>query len=259
MSRILILQSASDTGDRSSTEVRAVRTATMLMDGFSVVNCTAASLDAHRDALIGGAMPVGSVEFIRKAFEVMGVQEPANISYPPGCEPHLHRQVQKSTAHQVVYGSGAHFVKPLTTKAFTGFVLDRGYGSPGMSDHDLEQYHALFKLPRDTPVWVSEPVKWLSEWRYTVRNGSIVGRARYDQLEDKNTPEPDIAAVNACIADLNIDHPHAVDFGVLSTGQSALVEVNDFWAIGLYEGSLIPTHYLKLLLCRWDSICKQTP
>ncbi len=250
----ILLQSASDIDNRPSKESRAIRMAAMLMDGIRVMNTSAKELDKHKNELLAGAMPVGSVEFVRRAFHVIGVQEPPNISYPPGCESHLHRKVEQTTAHQVVYGVGAHFVKPVTTKAFTGFVLDRTYGAPGLNPHDIEQSHALFKLPGDTAVWVSQPVEWLCEWRFYVQDGVSIGRARYDEdgADDASEPDPDV--VQRCIADLSIAHPYALDVGVLSTGQTAIVEVNDAWAVGLYGDALDAKVYLKFLISRWKSI-----
>jgi hypothetical protein len=42
--------------------------------------------------------------------------------------------------------------------------------------------------------------------------------------------------------------------GVLSTGETAIVEVNDFWAIGLYDRALNPRVYLDLLQRRWNAL-----
>ena len=60
-----------------------------------------------------------------------------------------------------------------------------------------------------------------------------------------------------CINDLGLEHPYVLDFGVLSGGETALVEANDFWAIGLYEKSMSSQDYLSLLNARWSSILGQ--
>jgi hypothetical protein len=103
-------------------------------------------------------------------------------------------------------------------------------------------------------VWVSEPVTWLSEYRYYVFESEILGMARYDQLETEDAPEPELSVVQQCIADLAIAHPYALDMGVLSTGVTALVEANDAWAIGLYDGALKAPEYVRFLVTRWRSL-----
>lgn len=124
-----------------------------------------------------------------------------------------------------------------------------------MEQHDREQHLAFMAMPADAPVWISEPVQWLSEWRYYVANNAVVGRARYDSNEDE-APEPDEYTVKKCIRDMATSHPYVLDFGVLSTGETALVEANDAWAIGLYAEALSPRDYLYFLRSRWRILFK---
>ncbi|HLO94579.1 MAG TPA: ATP-grasp domain-containing protein [Burkholderiaceae bacterium] len=49
---------------------------------------------------------------------------------------------------------------------------------------------------------------------------------------------------------------YALDFGVLSTGQTVLVEANDAWALGLYGGGPAPGHYVELLTARWRQLLR---
>lgn len=79
-----------------------------------------------------------------------------------------------------------------------------------------------------------------------------------------DAPEPDGRLVGEMATDLSdefryqaddaLSQPFALDVGVLATGQTALVEVNDAWAIGLYENALSPSEYYRFLISRWDSI-----
>ena len=244
----IILQNSGDA------ESRAVRMASMLTDDIQVTNASIEGLQDHQVMLGKGAMPVGSVQFVRRAMVLTGITEPENLSYPPGCEPYTKRQIWSSTAGRALNMDGKRFIKSFETKVFTGFVLDSDAGALGLSNHDQIQYNALCGLMSDAPVWVSEPVSWVSEFRYYVMDSGIIGHARYDQEESNTVPEPDIGVVHQCIADLSIPHPYALDMGVLSSGDTALVEVNDAWAIGLYGGALKPYDYVRFLAARWSNL-----
>jgi hypothetical protein len=238
----------------NSSEVRAARTAIMLSNEHRATNCSLENLPTLRGELRLGAVPIGSVEFVRAAMEQVSIAEPPNLSYPPGCEPFLHRNVRLMPAGSIM---GRWFVKPRTTKAFTGFVYDSEQSPAALDEHDRQQREMLLALPKDTPVFVCEPIQFQSEWRYYIQGRRIIGQARYDDEVDENAPAPQLDVVNACIQVLGIDHPYALDFGVLSNGRTALVEANDAWALGYYQGSMLPKRYLDLLIERWQIICNQ--
>lgn len=231
-------------------ETRAVRLACMLLDNMVVHNSTIDKLDQYSSQLKNGALPVGSVEFVRCAMEVANIQEPENISYPTLAMPYLRRNVEQCQLGDV---DGKYFIKPVSTKLFNGFVHDSNLiDMSEISAHDIEQYSTIKDLPKDTLVWRSDPVQWLSEWRYYVAHGFVIGSARYD--DGSSEAEPDVKTVRQCIRDLNLDHPYVLDFGVLSTGETALVEVNDAWAIGLYGKALDSRDYFYFLRSRWRLI-----
>lgn len=237
--------------DPSSHETRTVRRAIMLSNDIPVVTCTANTLRQHARVLNEGALPVGSVEFVRAAMRLAHITEPANMSYPPQVREYLCRSVQTLQAGQVI---GHVFVKPVQTKLFTGFVFDTMKAREQYSEHDQEQYDLFMSMSPAAQVYTSDPVEWRSEWRYYVAKGCIIGQARYDQGEDDNAPVPNIEVVQSCVNDLALDHPYALDFGVLSSGETALVEVNDAWAIGLY-GTALPAHmYMSFLQERWSHL-----
>lgn len=212
------------------------------------------SMADHEVALRqGAALPVGSVEFVRRAIALAGIAEPGNISYPEPLRPYLRRAVRRCAAGRV---TGRQFVKPTTTKAFTGFVFD----DPDLlSDHDREQYSAFLSLPPETQVWTSEPVTWLSEFRYYVIGNEVRGDGRYDDGPD-DMPTPDIFLVGemAAVMAQAPDAPAAfsIDVGVLDTGETALVECNDAWALGYYKGTLSHRDYIEMLWRRWEQLAR---
>ena len=232
----------------ASTEIRTARQA-CLVDNIANVNCTIAGLSAYQSELTSGsALPVGSVEFVREAMRVACIPEPPNISYPEASQRFLGRKVHRVPAGQVI---GTWFVKPVATKGFGGFVFDTLSDDRAYSCADRESLSAFMRLPADAPVWISEPVKFVSELRYYYRAGECIGFARYDQSGADEAPIPDFALVDSCARASGISSPFAIDFGVLDDGRSVLVEFNDFWALGLYGHALSPTTYLSALSERW--------
>ncbi|WP_137917198.1 ATP-grasp domain-containing protein [Hydrogenophaga sp. 2FB] len=246
----IILQSPS-TG-----ETMAVRTAVMLQDsGAATVHAaTTETLEAKETILRAGAMPVGSVEFVRLAMKLAGIKEPQNLSYPPGSARFLGRWLQVHGIGEALASTEPIFIKPLTTKMFNGFVYQPLAPSHLLSEHDQEQLTVARGLKPETLVYVSPQVQFLSEWRFYIQGGTVVGQARYDADGRDDAPEPDFFVVLDCIQSLAIDHPYALDMGVLADGTTALIETNDFWALGFYRGAMKPKQYLDCLVDRWKSL-----
>lgn len=223
-----------------------------LVHDIPTANCSLEGLFAYEQELKSGrALPVGSVEFVRAAMAVAKIPEPDNMSYPEACQRFLGRTIHKTKAGQVI---GNWFVKPVITKAFTGFVYDSNRTEPSSSAADRESLQAFLAMPPATPVWISEPVKFMSEWRCYVQNGLILGTVRYDPDGPEDAPEPALDVVLECIAASGITSPFAADFGVLDDGRTVLIEVNDFWALGLYDRAILPMQYLNALHERWTDL-----
>lgn len=247
-----------------TSETREIRMAAMLMPAGSchVHTSTYEGLDdLHQGLLRSGALPVGSVEFVRQAMALAGIQEPANLSYPNGCEPFLGRTIARRRAGSVI---GRWFVKPVQTKLFNGFVFDTMQDPAALDEHDREQYDTFMGLDANTEVLISEPVDFRGEWRFYVdprKTPAALAWARYDDHPDDDTPLPDINVVRDFVGAMHIDHPYAADFGVTSEGQTVLVEANDFWALGLYKGteSITGKAYLDLLSARWQMLLDSRP
>ena len=235
----------------STAEGRAVGLACTLLD-LPVQTVSLGALRNHRVELAAGALPVGSVEFVREAMGVLGVAEPAPLSYVAEIQPLLGRQVRMLALDQV---RGTQFVKPVQTKQFTGFVWTESAPDSQYNEHDLEQLQVLRALPQDTMLWVADPVVFQCEWRYYVLDGRVLGAARYDPdgAEDAPSPAGDVleAALIAMGRAPGAPVAYALDLGVLADGRTVAVEINDAWAIGLYGGALGPRDYLQLLAARW--------
>lgn len=249
MTRSVLLQAV------PSAEIRAVRVACLTLDGIQIHTAPMEGINAFRGQLERGEMmPVGSVEFVLEAMSIAGIEPPPAPGFPAQLQPWLHRTVSRTTLAKLAGIQGRTFVKPVETKLFNGFVFDPQTSVKDLDEHDREQLASMGKLDVSTEIWTSPVVEFISEFRYYVMDGRIAGQGRYDPDGADDAPAPDLRQVEAAIAAYGASAPFAIDMGVLSTGLTALVEVHDAWAIGLYGRALSPQDYYRFLCNYWDHL-----
>lgn len=192
---------------------------------------------------------VGDMNCIYGAMKQLGIPIPKADSYPKSLSQFLYREVKLSRLKDIeaslFYSGGFNpiFIKPAhTQKKFTGFVLE--------SEQDL---YKLSDVSKQIEIWCSQIVKWLSEWRVYVVNYEIRAISWYEgDIELK----PDKDAIGKAISLLrkNGDSPKsfAIDFGVLSSGETALIEMNDGFAVGAYE--VTQADYTDMVVSRWQEL-----
>lgn len=167
--------------------------------------------------------------------------EPAVINYPESLHKYLGRQIWTTPVKNLDKQLIPYFTKPLSEKMAPGMVI--------RSLDDLDVYNILDK---DSVMLCSEPVDFVSEWRFFVVNRQLLGSSFYkgDSALKCNS--------NVVLAAINeyIDGPanYAIDFGVTNDGRTLLIEVNDGYAIGCYE--LEDVLYARFLKARWDEIVR---
>lgn len=226
-----------------------------LSHGLQSLVSSTESIDAHASILQSGkALPVGTVDFVRKSMRLAGIREPGSLSYPHPLRFALRRKVLQCLAGEV---AGHWFVKPVATKRFSGFVLDPRSSPDQWPECDRVEYAVFQSIPPETPVWISAPVCWRAECRYYILDGEIRGYGRYDDGPDE-WPEPDLRKVRAWVRDWascsGTPVAFSLDAGVLETGETALVECNDAWALGFYTGTLSFSDYILMLSSRWSEL-----
>lgn len=230
-----------------------------LVEDIPVSGASVEDLERHAAELARGTcVPIGTVEFVRCAMGLAGIREPANLSYPRVLEPYLHRRLERIAAGLVV---GRWFVKPAATKAFTGFVFDTFADPADLDAHERAQCEAFLALEPEESVWMGEVVTWRSEVRYYVLDGQIVGEGRYDDgHDDALLPARSIVGemTRRFSASPGAPVAFAIDAGVLDCGTTALVEVNDAWALGFYSGTVEPRGYVRMLWRRWRQLAAQS-
>lgn len=205
--------------------------------------------------LTEGSFVCGDIPCCETAMTQLGLPIPEPDDYPECLRPFLHRRVWKSTLRDLIHdfdmgGGKPVFVKPADKlKRFTGFVFD-----------SISAISSAHGSSRRDPVYCADVVTWLTEYRVYVTHGVIQGILNYDGdkkvMIDATVAEAAIAALRE-VGKLKAGF--AIDFGVLADGRTALIEMNDGYAIGNY--GLDPAKYTDMLLTRWEELAaqKKTP
>jgi len=200
-------------------------------------------LSVSRETLVAGEIPV-----VENALGQIGIQFSRIDSYPECLHELLKRRIWKSDLSRVLSDleSGIIndvFVKPSDrAKKFTGFVIN--------SHSDL---YGLGGISRKTPVYCSEVVDWISEFRVYIINSSVAGIRNYSGDPEIEIDESIVKKALFILEELNVAPAgYAIDFGVLKNGETALVEMNDGYSLGSYN--LEDDKYADLLLARWEEL-----
>lgn len=205
-------------------------------------------IDRGRAPLSRSTLVAGSKPFVTGALRQLGLGQPRIEDYPSCLTPFLHRRVWRSTVGEAMRAvrSGTPapvFIKPaLRRLRFGGFVL-RG-------PVDV----ALFEgASRTTDVYCGEVVEWRSEVRCFVAGGELLGTVTYAG-QDVEQPDRDVVdrAIRAYEESGTAPAGYALDIGVLGTGDTALVEVNDAWALGSWRFD--SQKYTQCILARWGEL-----
>jgi ATP-grasp domain, R2K clade family 2 len=203
-------------------------------------------LPLDRQSLVVGDMPC-----IFGALQQLAIPEPLPNDYPASLSEFLHRRVWRSTLEKLEFSlregicSGI-FAKPANRcKRFKGCVFD--------SEYDLFR---VYGVSRQEVLLCAEVVRWLSEYRIYVVNSEI---RSVDWYAGDREVAIDLQEVGRAINALDIAGEsyagYAIDFGVLATGETALVEMNDGFAIGAYQ--IDSKNYTDLIWARWAQLLSQ--
>lgn len=190
----------------------------------------------------------GNITVMHNVFRQLGVEVPATHDYPAIIQPYLKRKVWSGDLQDIlgpIYnGTTADiFIKPKSNlKKFTGFIV-RG----------VDDLYQLGNISTHTEVWASEVVCWISEFRVFVVNGQIRGTCYYngnpDVLLDESVVHNTVALYEASG---EAPSAYGIDFGVMDTGETALIEVNDGYSLGCYD--LDGKDYADIIETRWNEI-----
>jgi hypothetical protein len=195
---------------------------------------------------------VACIETTNKYFERFGMPPKKALNIPDELNQwkYLRRAIKKTTmgdlrehAEGYIKTNNGIFVKPDgRAKEFIGGVVEAADRVP-----------IFFKdIADDCPILLSEPVKFVSEYRGYVIDGQLVGLYWY--IGDFRI-FPDVAIIEEAIKDYTSQPAgYSIDFGVTDKGETLLIECNDGWSLGNY--GLDAGKYSKLLARRWMEIMK---
>ena len=200
----------------------------------------------RRIILLPGDFVAGGLQVTLPALRQLGVYNYRNDDYPEELVKYLHRNVWSGNMkyfRRRIETDGEIapvFIKPMRkVKRFTGRVISTA-----------DDLAPLCNIGGNVELYCSEPVRWVSEYRVPVIHGKIQGYFWYD--DDKSiTVDP--AEVEKMVHDyVTAPWAYCLDVGVLDTGETALVEVNDAFSIGMYAG--MEKCYGDLLTTRWNEL-----
>ncbi len=211
-------------------------------DGFRQLGWEVVKFHQIEEVAEPDASPVfvAGIGMVRKRLRQLGIERVEDeIEYPESLRPFLKRRVWQSTLQKVIREQELNvFIKPVQTKLFKGKVVRHFRDFIGLRYED------------EIPIWCSEVVELITEWRCFVRYGKLIDVRRYtgrwDSQLDSDVVQAAIAAFDAQPA------AYGLDFGVNAQGEHYLVEVNDGHSLGTY--GTWPIAYAKFLSARWAEL-----
>lgn len=186
----------------------------------------------------------GHIGAIRQRLTYLGLPIP-ELGYPQELSHYLGRKIWNDTINHINNSPELWpvFIKPHEDKRFTGVLVRSpkdlmGCGSDGT----------------DFPVYCSEPVDFVAEWRCFVRYGKILDVRRYSG-NWKCVPDYDL--MEKVVSEYtSAPNGYGIDFGLTSEGRTLFLEVNEGYSLGTY--GLLPNKYAKLLSARWAELTGTT-
>lgn len=208
-----------------------------------IISLTCAELFKAQDQGLTPFAVSGNFYFVDRLLAMSNNPHPALLSdYPDELYGYLHRNLESGTPRDLTSERCPIFIKPKYQKLFTGFVCNDPFDYRFISH----------RVSSNEPLWLSEEVKWISEWRVYVVNGKIGHISHYD---GSRSIHPDRDCIEEMVSKLSAQN-YVMDVGVLSNRQTALVEVNDGIAVAAYEGCNANV-FGELLVNRWQEMMKE--
>lgn len=197
------------------------------------------SLELSRETLVAGGLRV-----VEAAMKKIGMPVPDANNLPERLQSYRGRDTWASTwgeLRQKYSATGPP--KPLFVKP-----LNRNKGFPSIALFNADDFVSLSRLSDDDEVLVAEYVLFESEWRCFVCRGQVIEISHY---QGELFTYPDANVIRSAIKDFGDEAPagYAIDFGVLDSGKTVLVEVNPGYSLGSY--GLNAVEYSELLEARW--------
>lgn len=209
-------------------------------DGTNLKSLDKYSFDLKNDILIG------SVEATCLFFAKCGIEVPRYLGYPDQLKEHFHRNIRATTFGKLVDVKPPYFIKPKNgVKSFTGCLVK------DIKSHQfIRDYYP--EVSDDTEIYLSEPIEFISEYRCFIHKGVLKGIQWY---AGDFTVFPNTFTIHQMVKDFK-DCPvsYTLDVGIydIAHSKTALVEINDMWAIGSY--GFDAKQYVRMVIDRFQEI-----
>lgn len=183
------------------------------------------------------------VDYIRETREILELMEikVIELDYPEQLKAFYGRKIKKGVLGEIVNNPNnwGVFIKPsLGSKVFTGRVVKGTQDLIGIG------------LPFDYPIWISEVVSFVREWRCFILNGKVLDVRPYKGDYHFNY---DPKVIDDAVASwTSAPSAYALDIGVTKEGRTLVVEINDGYAVGNY--GLSPTLAAQFFEMRWHEV-----
>ncbi len=220
--------------------------------GISVVSFLKNDLIDARLSLPSDCLVAGEMEVVLTAMKQMRIPVPRPNDYPKALTDLLHRRIWECTLSELRSRFREPWPEPVFAKPAAERKLFRGriFREPW----DLK---ALGDLSGETRVLCSEVLPIISEFRFYVIESAIVARENYDG-DPRDTPDEEV--VRNAIARLDESQEsfsaYAIDFGLLRTRETVLIEMNDGFSVGTYC-EIDPAVYTDFTLRRWKELLEE--
>lgn len=174
-------------------------------------------------------------------FDYMDIEHP-EYDYPEELNAFYGRKIKPGVMADIFNDDGTIknvFIKPrLETKIFTGKVIKKQADLIGIN------------VDMNYPIWISEVVEIVAEWRAFIIDKEIIGiqkyKGKYGVVYDYDVVEKAVKAWD------NSPAAYVLDIGLTKSGETVVVEINDGFSVGFY--GLEPCKAAMFLERRWKEL-----
>jgi len=188
---------------------------------------------------------VGHIDQCRRHIKAITGQDVPDLDYPVELMPFMKRKVAKTTLGEIYSRVSSDedfepiFIKSVDQKHITGFVC-RNFTDYSRNCGGVDY---------SKPIYTSEVLDIQSEYRTYIHRHDIVSCLRYKGDYSKAPDRKVIEDMLYAVRNTKMPIAYSIDVGIISTGETVLIECNDGFALGNYG---VPArHYAEMNRDRW--------
>jgi hypothetical protein len=198
--------------------------------GEEIKTYTAADIFSETIPRTEDNIVVGHIDQCRRHIKEITGQVVPDLDYPVELAPFMKRTVKKATLgdiyDRVTVDDSIEpiFIKSKDQKQITGFVCKN------FSDYSSHCGGLDYKQE----IYTSEVLDFKAEYRTYIHRHDIVACLRYKGDYSKAPDKETVNAMLYALRNARMPIAYSIDVGIISTGETVLVECNDGFALGNY-------------------------